>query len=211
MYDKSAQPTEEADDEVEELKRSKALVREAYAALQREESASTPWRDQGKSVTVASAEKKFGRAAQMSSNALDKERQRARDLEAYDRSRKQLILDTMTLGALGGAGVFAFAGSMAALSFGLGASASVLYTVLLGRSVNSLAVSASEGTGGASSGSATRIGVFAITLLIVAKNPDELSLLPTILGILVHKIAVLVPILVGDVPEDIYLSEENEE
>mmetsp|Transcript_20344 Transcript_20344/g.35114 ORF Transcript_20344/g.35114 Transcript_20344/m.35114 type:complete len:255 (-) Transcript_20344:346-1110(-) len=186
----------------ERSRRTDALIRKAW---NREQAAK-------KMQERIYAEAKFG-PKEWKGTTLTRDRQVARDLTQYEQSRRQLLSDTMTLSAIGMAVAYAVDSSRSSISFGLGASASILYAVLLTKSVDRLARTARDmGENDSSSALAdpsggARLAIFAIVLVFVAKNREYFDFLPAVIGTLMHKLAVLIPAMVGDQVEDIYLEQ----
>ncbi|KAK4536466.1 hypothetical protein CDCA_CDCA08G2491 [Cyanidium caldarium] len=132
----------------------------------------------------------------------------------YAQLQRRLLRDTVVVGAVGTAVTAVCSSEVDVVSFGLGASASVLYVFLLERHVDRMvtrvqAVAADtadseEGDGDDSGGSAAwmalgggpiRLSVLVALIVGVSRFRESLHLLPALLGFLTYKVATVLPAL----------------
>uniref|UniRef100_A0A6T6N5T6 CGL160/ATPI domain-containing protein n=1 Tax=Timspurckia oligopyrenoides TaxID=708627 RepID=A0A6T6N5T6_9RHOD len=158
-------------------------------------------RNESESSDLDRIEDKFG-PKETRSGELDAKRREQLEILKYNQLRIQLIADTMTLGAVGMLSCYALSSLRVALSYGVGLSAGVVYVILLSRSVDKLAEAARSGSRSMDVFGAARQAVFALAILFVIKNKDELDVLPALAGLFTYKLATLSPALFGELFRD---------
>jgi len=128
--------------------------------------------------------------------------QRRRDeqiaMDNYNKLRLQLILDTVTLGAVGCLGIYASGALRTSLSFGVGVVGSTAYVFLLSRSVDKLAAAARQGQRSGDILGGARLLLLGVCILFVVKNREYLDVLPAMLGFFTYKICTLFPVFFGE-------------
>jgi ATP synthase protein I len=109
---------------------------------------------------------------------------RSDDLEAYSSLKVKLIVITIIAGILIDLAVWIFFGRTIALSYAVGALVGTVYFRMLAKSVDRLG-------GESKSLGFSRLGLF-IVLIVIAAKSKQLEILPTFLGFMTYKLAVLV-------------------
>lgn len=125
------------------------------------------------------------------------------DLSGYRRLRRQLIGDTLFVGALGTCAAWGIGDLKVVLSYLVGVAGSFVYLLLLSRSVDRLADGARGGQPGADALQPARVAILVLLVLATAKNKDTLDVLPVLFGFFTYKIATLLPLLSGEAFEGI--------
>lgn len=144
---------------------------------------------------LARAEAKYGKPlkAQITSTPGDPSR-----LDSYFALRKQLLLDTAFIGALGACASWAISTPTATLSYIAGVSASLVYVVLLSRGVDRIAEGASTAGRAFDGLQPPRVALLALLVAIAAKNHEHVQLLPLIIGFFSYKLATVLPLISGE-------------
>ena len=133
----------------------------------------------------------FGKRLTEEQEAL--QRQQAESLQEYEEIKKELVSDTAFVGALFFSCATAFGSKAAALSYFLGMLGSIAYSVLLTKTADNMG-----GGGGMDTSQAQRFGLLFILIIICAKNPDTVQILPVLFGFFVpYKLASLRPAFVS--------------
>jgi len=135
-------------------------------------------------VEVEGDQQAFGK--RLTEAQKDLQRQQDESLAEYEEIKKELVADTAFVGSLGFSCATAFLPQMGALSYMLGMFGSIGYSVLLTKSADGM------GSLGMDTSQLQRFGLLFALILICAKNPDTVQILPVLFGFFVpYKVASL--------------------
>ncbi|MDX2254033.1 MAG: ATP synthase subunit I [Pseudanabaenaceae cyanobacterium bins.39] len=115
-------------------------------------------------------------------------------MEEYNQLKLKLIKITLIAGVIIDAVIWVLYGRNVALSYALGALFGTVYFRMLSRGVDRLG-------GETKRLGFSRLGIFVILMIVAAKS-DQLQILPTFLGFMTYKVAVLV-ILAQDLSQNL--------
>lgn len=116
-----------------------------------------------------------------------------------------LLGDSLFLGGIGASLVSMFYPINSVLSYGIGVVGSIIYVLLLSRSVDRLATSARAGNRSSDILGPARFLVLVVIVLFIAKYQEKtgLQVIPATIGFLSYKLALFIPLLSGEEVLDI--------